>query len=71
MDQVENKKARKIPCDLDHNGECLVCDCWISDCAFKRWIKEDYKWETEDELTNMFDEYKKEDYEDYLHGSNY
>jgi len=24
----------QLPCNLDHNGECLVCDCWLSDCAF-------------------------------------
>lgn len=22
----------KIPCKFDHNGECLVCDCWWKDC---------------------------------------
>jgi len=24
----------KLPCNPDHNGECLVCDCWLSDCPF-------------------------------------
>ena len=22
----------QLPCKPDHNGECLVCDCWLSDC---------------------------------------
>jgi hypothetical protein len=25
-----------LPCNPDHNGECLVCDCWLSDCAFNK-----------------------------------
>ena len=33
----------KIPCKPDHNGECLICDCWLSDCAYDRWLKEDYR----------------------------
>jgi hypothetical protein len=70
MDQVNEKPVKKIPCELDHNGECLVCDCWISDCAFHRWLNGDYKWETEEELDNMFKDYNKKEYEDYLHGSN-
>jgi uncharacterized phage protein (TIGR01671 family) len=24
----------ELPCNPDHNGECLVCDCWLSDCPF-------------------------------------
>jgi uncharacterized phage protein (TIGR01671 family) len=24
----------QLPCNPDHNGECLVCDCWLSDCEF-------------------------------------
>ena len=24
----------ELPCNPDHNGECLVCDCWLSDCEF-------------------------------------
>ena len=24
----------QLPCNPDHNGECLVCDCWLSDCQF-------------------------------------
>jgi len=24
----------KLPCNPDHNGECLVCDAWLSDCPF-------------------------------------
>ena len=22
------------PCNFDHNGECLFCDCWPSNCPF-------------------------------------
>jgi hypothetical protein len=25
----------QLPCNPDHNGECLVCDCWLSDCQFQ------------------------------------
>ena len=24
----------QLPCKFDHNGECLICDCWPSDCPF-------------------------------------
>ena len=24
----------QLPCNPDHNGECLVCDCWLSECQF-------------------------------------
>jgi len=24
----------QLPCNPDHNGECVVCDCWLSDCPF-------------------------------------
>jgi YopX protein len=23
-------------CKPDHNGECLVCDCWLSECPLKK-----------------------------------
>lgn len=26
----------KLPCNPDHNGECLVCDCWLSDCPLAK-----------------------------------
>jgi hypothetical protein len=38
------------PCKFDHNGECLICDCWSSDCAWDRYLKKDYKWEGKEEL---------------------
>ena len=47
-------KTKGIPCDLDHNGECLVCDCWSSDCAYQRYLNEDYKYESKKELKKMF-----------------
>ena len=27
----------QLPCNPDHNGECLVCDCWLSDCPFLKF----------------------------------
>jgi hypothetical protein len=45
---------RKTPCELDHNGECLVCDCWTSECAYQRYLNKDYKYETQEELERMF-----------------
>ena len=24
----------KKPGSFDHNGECLICDCWATDCPF-------------------------------------
>jgi uncharacterized phage protein (TIGR01671 family) len=26
----------QLPCNPDHNGECLVCDNWVSDCPFNK-----------------------------------
>lgn len=46
------------PCKPDHNGECLICDCWISECAYVRYLNKDYKWETEEELKEMFERYE-------------
>ena len=31
----------QLPCNPDHNGECLVCDCWLSDCPFNKEKAED------------------------------
>ena len=45
------------PCNFDHNGECLICDCWISECAWIRLHKEDYRWESKQELEEMFKEH--------------
>lgn len=53
------KNSQKIPCNLDHNGECLICDCWISDCAWQRYLNKDYKWESEEELKELFRDYLK------------
>jgi hypothetical protein len=44
------------PCRFDHNGECIICDCWISECAFQRWMKRDWRWESQRELNQMFQE---------------
>ena len=42
------------PCNFDHNGECLICDCWPSDCAYVRWLNKDFTYETEEPLREMF-----------------
>lgn len=42
------------PCKFDHNGECLICDCWISECAYDRMLNKDYKYESKEELEEMF-----------------
>lgn len=46
----------KYPCEFDHNGECLICDCYSSDCAYDRWLNSDYEYETQEELDKMFGE---------------
>lgn len=30
-----------FPCRPDHNGECLICDCWLSDCPMVDMVKRD------------------------------
>lgn len=46
------------PCDFDHNGECFICDCWPSDCAWNRLvIYQDYKWESKEQLLKMFQDW--------------
>jgi hypothetical protein len=42
------------PCNFDHNGECLICDCWIGQCAWERLLKADYTYESYRELLEMF-----------------
>jgi hypothetical protein len=44
----------EMPCSIDHNGECLICDCWLSDCAYLRYINQDYSIESKEELENLF-----------------
>lgn len=41
-------------CYPDHNGECLVCDCWLENCAYDRWVNKDFTYESEEELNKMF-----------------
>lgn len=26
----------ELPCNPDHNYECLVCNCWSNECSFKK-----------------------------------
>lgn len=44
----------KLPCNFDHNGECLICDCFPEHCAWKRFLNEDYRWENKDQLLLIF-----------------
>jgi hypothetical protein len=55
MNQPPKTNKKETPCKPDHNGECLICDCWLENCAFKRWKNKDYKYETEEELNKMFE----------------
>jgi len=57
----------ELPCNFDHNGECLICDCWGSDswpknlaCAWERLKREDYKLEIREELLKMFQDFIRE-----------
>ena len=52
-------KAKEKPCDFDHNGECLICDCWSQDCGWDRMLNKDYKYESKEELEEMFKDYIK------------
>jgi hypothetical protein len=38
------------PCKLDHNGECIICDCTIDNCAWNRYINNDFRYESKEEL---------------------
>ena len=49
------------PCNFDHNGECLVCDCWPSTCAFVRLRVGDFRYETLEELLTMFKDHLTEE----------
>jgi len=51
-------ELNNIPCSPDHNGECLICDCWVSNCAYERFLNEDYTYETKEELEKMFKSYE-------------
>lgn len=49
------------PCKFDHNGECLICDSWPSNCAYDRLMDRDYQYESYQELIDMMDEYLTEE----------
>ena len=44
----------QAPCKFDHNGECVICDCWPDACAYQRLMKGDYSLESKEELEEMF-----------------
>ena len=33
---IEALTKGKLPCNPDHNGECLVCDNWLCDCPLNK-----------------------------------
>jgi len=39
VDEVIGNINEKPPCKFDHNGECLICDCWATDCPFFKLSK--------------------------------
>lgn len=47
-----------MPCAFDHNGECLLCDCWSCDCAYLRFLDKNYTYESKERLEEMFKDYK-------------
>lgn len=49
-----------LPCKFDHNGECLICDCWLADCAWERLQRNDFRYETKEQLQEMFKDRLKE-----------
>lgn len=45
------------PCKADHNGECIICDCWLTECAFDRLAEGDFRYESLDQLLEMFKDF--------------
>ena len=39
VDEVIGHINGKPPCKFDHNAECLICDCWATDCPFFKLSK--------------------------------
>ena len=39
VDEVIGNINEKPPCKFDHNAECLICDCWATDCPFFKLSK--------------------------------
>lgn len=46
-----------LPCRLDHNGECLICDCFMEYCGYNRLKTKNYRWENEEQLKEMFKDF--------------
>ncbi len=53
-----NIENMNFPCKPDHNGECLICDCWLDNCAWQRLQNKDFTYESEDELNKMFKDWR-------------
>jgi hypothetical protein len=53
---------KPIPCEFDHNGECLTCDCLASECEWKRLRDNNWKYESREELSEMFKDFLEKNY---------
>lgn len=42
-----------MPCDFDHNGECLVCDGWPTECAWVMLMDRNFTSISEKKLVEM------------------
>lgn len=52
--RLKKTDGKFSPCKFDHNGECLLCDCWVENCAYYRYINDDFTYESKDELLDLF-----------------
>lgn len=53
-DEAIKQIREAAPCKFDNNGECIICDCWPSECAFERLVNQNYTYEDEEKLKSLF-----------------
>ena len=53
---------------MDHNGECLVCDCWLRDCGWHRLWTGDFSQDSFLELLETFKDHLTEEEKQQLNG---
>lgn len=58
----------EMPCKPDHNGECLICNCWLSECHLHEHLNHKSTIKNQPELKNeqFNDTVKYKNMEDYL-----